>query len=315
MLTRRILFLVFAYWLSIFQSTQGQKVLTPDQNSPFVCWSSAVELFRDHRCGVNGQTIFSQAANIKPRSAQHGPIAKHGPWSHAPVCFAGLTSDDELLCVYTSSVFNNGRGISLVTTPQIANLLARQTEFSSVGSDTPLSRISRRGVTQHTTSQSKSIRATQPIQQGQLVMVNKAVLLVHPSYWNISWPQREEITRLAISRLPGGTQKAILNLSSPPDQINLYLSYIVWAHAGFPMVIRDQKHNVLFTGISLINHSCAPKFVFKLFLPLVPATDMTCSSHNRVESISFSGVVTAARDIQEGEEITISCIYIIRTRS
>jgi hypothetical protein len=48
-----------------------------------------------------------------------------GPWPYRPVCTEPLEKmNGAELCVYTNTEFNGGRGISIVTTPELSEAFA-----------------------------------------------------------------------------------------------------------------------------------------------------------------------------------------------
>src|ERR1700748_632808 len=51
------------------------------------------------------------------------------PWTHKPVCTEYLDDIGSKLCVYTNATFSNGRGVSIFTTPQIAEKFASLPPF------------------------------------------------------------------------------------------------------------------------------------------------------------------------------------------
>lgn len=54
------------------------------------------------------------------------------PWSHTPICTPKLPSINNVLCIYTSTSFSNGRGISIFTTPSAAKDFAALPAFQNL---------------------------------------------------------------------------------------------------------------------------------------------------------------------------------------
>ena len=57
-------------------------------------------------------------------SGSRKTISPYAPWTHRPICTDTLPSLGSKLCVYTNDSFSNGRGISIFTTPKVAEEFA-----------------------------------------------------------------------------------------------------------------------------------------------------------------------------------------------
>ncbi|KAL2260914.1 hypothetical protein VTK26DRAFT_4951 [Humicola hyalothermophila] len=242
--------------------------------------------------------------------------AKKHAWTHSTPCFQ-LDDSDRKFCVFTDANFADGRGISLITTPQRAAFVAAAPAFIEP-------RLVR-GLNQdllRTTPPKYNVRpvpgkgmgvvATAPIRRGELIMANTASYMVDYAVFN--GLSREQYTLLeshAVDHLPPAHREAILALSplntfNTTDTANLNHTDLIDKITATNMFDidpepsdADQYHSFasLFPHIARLNHDCRPNAEYRFSYPLL------------------AQLVHAARDIQPGEEITISYLDPLQTRA
>jgi hypothetical protein len=148
------------------------------------CFSTTVQLFGSLGCSIGGPSYISSEA---PRSFERSkrsyltltdsrPQNNFRPWSYDPVCTEKLEELGDMLCVFTSSVFLNGRGISIITTPGIAEELSALPVFhappsavhSNISSSTHISKVPDKG---------RAVIASSDIKQGEFVTADAPIVL------------------------------------------------------------------------------------------------------------------------------------------
>ena len=257
--------LVFALWFGFYAFRAASSSLTAVGLSS-QCWPKDIELFADLGCARNGLTYLVAKHDPPISSGNVVPVIgansadETSPWTYVPVCTSVLEKLGTELCVFTSTEFAAGRGISIITIPQLAEKLATSFIRRSPTID-GLSHSSRFGITSETQSKGRCAVAKQDFQRGDEVASNLPILLQHHSVNELSWLEREEVLRVAISQLPFSTQQLLGRLTAEPARDEFFLSGIMYNHAGFAINITDHKHHGLYPEMAFFNHDCAPKLV------------------------------------------------------
>lgn len=183
----------------------------------------------------------------------------YGPWTHKPVCTDFLEELGSELCVYTNATFSQGRGISIFTTPRIAEEYATLLPFhdpealSSRGINIP------NGVwyTKDIPGKGVGMLAKRDLQRGDLITAFTPYLLSHTE--NIlSTEEREKFLQIALSQLPIESQEHYLGLAKIYHIPSVVVQDVCKANS-FEMQVGGQMHLAVFPETSRINHACAPK--------------------------------------------------------
>jgi hypothetical protein len=184
---------------------------------------------------------------------------EHAPWSHPPVCTEILQSINDKLCVYTSTTFGNGRGISIFTTPVLAEQFASLPAFRN-----PLALLSQdintpTGTYRATSVPGKGIGmlASQPLGFGTRVTSHTPAFLAYLET-ELSTLDREAWWRVAIQQLPERLRKDFLALSTVYGDERVRVQDIVKANT-FQIEIGGVNHLAVWPETSRLNHACAPK--------------------------------------------------------
>ncbi|KAH7096032.1 hypothetical protein FB567DRAFT_544272 [Paraphoma chrysanthemicola] len=212
----------------------------------------------------------------------------HAPWSYPPTCTDILPSLNDRLCVYTSTTFSNGRGISLFTTPSLA------TQFASLPGFADPSALAKQHVNKFTnTWRATSIPnkgigmlATKPLQFKDRVTSYTPAFLAYLE-GDLSTMEREKWWRIAIEQLPDNIKNDFLSLTYVFGDERVRVQDIVKANT-FQVEVGGVNHLAVFPETSRLNHACNPNAQY------VIDTDL------------LSHTVHVTRPIAEGEEITIA---------
>jgi hypothetical protein len=183
-----------------------------------------------------------------------------GVWSHEPFC-TGPTWDDDSnpdkqFCVYTSSKYRNGRGISILSTPKVAMQIALSRAFKLP--PTQLDRfpsfeareLPGRGI---------GLYANETIRTGETILVDQPIFIVIESAYRVfSEHDQEFLQWKALLQMPRSGQQVTRSLAKngTGDEIMdiLQTNGFVQSYAGVP-------HVHLIPEGSRINHDCRPKSV------------------------------------------------------
>ncbi|EXJ85506.1 hypothetical protein A1O1_05870 [Capronia coronata CBS 617.96] len=167
----------------------------------------------------------------------------HGPWSYPPACTSKLDSLGSELCVYTNISFARGRGISLFTTPRIAEQIAELAPFHDHDNDhdndhdrdhskankaNEANKIPNTNIppvrhevnefqvtwyTRSTTNKGMGMFAKKDLRRGDLITAYTPVLIAYSE--NTLLPsEREKFLQLAINQLPEPTRESYLRLAT-----------------------------------------------------------------------------------------------------
>ncbi|KAJ9608197.1 hypothetical protein H2200_007185 [Cladophialophora chaetospira] len=222
-----------------------------------------------------------------PDSSPNASPGSNGPWTHDPICTEYRPALNSTLCVYTDTTFNNGRGISIFTTPEIASQIADT--ISSLKAAEPLSIQAKTHpwTTIPVPNKGIGVIATEPLSRGDLVSSFHPYLVLHTENILSTTDEREKFLRLAISQLPKSSQEQFYDLAKMFDDERLVAQDVVKSN-GFNLDVGGVVHVAVFPEASRFNHACDPNAQYYL----TPDT--------------LSHTIHATRPIQPNEEITIS---------
>ncbi|KAI0419189.1 hypothetical protein F5X98DRAFT_335466 [Xylaria grammica] len=204
-------------------------------------------------------------------------------WSASPDCF------DEY-CVYTNNDFF-GKGTSLITTAsnhqRIAQIQIPETVFKSSYDKARIVEIPGKG---------NGLVATRAIRRGERIMAARPALLVH----------RDAFSELPIEDMYYLMDMAVNNLPKPRKESYLAQTGTMGGHKITDILFTnsfqvglgdyDSFHYGNFPEASVLNHDCRPNLAFFI------DQNLTHYTH-------------AVRDVEPGEELTISYIDGLQIRS
>lgn len=232
------------------------------------------------------------------------------PWSYPPTCTPFLPSLNSTLCIYTSTTFASGRGISIFTTPALAS------HYASLPAFLQPSLLTAQHINTHTATwrtqslpgKGTGVLATRPLHyRDTITAYTPAFLAVLES--ELSTQDREVYWRQAILQLPETIRDRFLALSTVYGDERVKVQDVVKANT-FQLDIQGVNHLAVWPETSRLNHACAPKWV-PLQPRAKPSWKLLINENNSAQYVIDPELLThhvrATRDIAEGEEITIAC--------
>jgi hypothetical protein len=186
---------------------------------------------------------------------------EHGIWSYLPVCTDVLQSIGSKLCVYTSTTFSNGRGISIFTTPKIAEDFATLPPFKDTKAlqDQDINVFSGNWYTEELPGKGIGMLASKDLDVKSRVTAYTPALL---AYLEDELPtmEREKYFQIAVMQLPGATRRMYESLATVYGYPQIKYQDVVKANT-FQMEVGGQNHLSIFPETSRLNHACTPKYV------------------------------------------------------
>jgi hypothetical protein len=185
--------------------------------------------------------------------------SKYGPWSYPPVCTDVLQSIGSELCVYTNTLFSDGRGISIFTTPKIAEEFARLRPFHDPEVLDDINVFSGNWYTEDIPGKGMGMLAKKHLKFKERVTAYTPALL---AYLEDELPtmEREKYFRLAVTQLPDVTGRMYESLATVYGYEQVKYQDVVKANT-FQLEVGGQNHLSVFPETSRINHACSPKYV------------------------------------------------------
>lgn len=183
----------------------------------------------------------------------------HAPWSQRPICTHVLESIEDKLCIYTSSWFSNGRGISIFTTPSLAAQFASLPAFTDQSALVTHNINVNTGIWRAESIPSKGIGmiANRPLVFKDRVTVYTPAFLAYLES-ELGTLEREKWWRLAIEQLPEKTKKDFLGLTTVYGDERVQVQDIVKANT-FQVEVGGGNHLAVFPETSRLNHACNAK--------------------------------------------------------
>ncbi|KAB5528054.1 hypothetical protein GE09DRAFT_1009459, partial [Coniochaeta sp. 2T2.1] len=238
---------------------------------------------------VANQTLSYTDLNIHTgsQSSYHGGV-------HRLTCTEGL--DDLALspiCIFTSTTFGSGRGIAVVTTIDVVFDIVSEIEHKlPTGDQNTTGNLNPAQSSPHIRTaplpkRGLGVLATQQLAAGSLVSAYEPILLVNPIINNLQVRVREEVLRLAISRLPPASSAAYLALSSMFHNLSVIHQDILASNAFMIDATKSSgTHLAIYPETARLNHDCGP------------------NTHYYFDGLAIYAHTT--RDVADGEELTIS---------
>ncbi|WQF85703.1 Putative SET domain-containing protein [Colletotrichum destructivum] len=202
-------------------------------------------------------------------------------------------------CAYSRPSFAGGRGIVLVSTAPNAEETSRLPAFSNESitgeGDSELFRIV------EVPGKGLGLVANQPIRRGQRIMAHPPTVVVHRRFVDVvDLENQYRLLDDAIAQLPDETREAFIEqVGQSADHTSLGHKIHDIMHTNsfeLSLGIRDGHHFGNYPEVSRFNHDCRPNVAF-----YIDDSDMRHYTH-------------AVRDIQPGEELTISYLDSLRAR-
>ncbi|KAK2041373.1 SET domain-containing protein [Colletotrichum somersetense] len=203
-------------------------------------------------------------------------------------------------CSYSRPSFAGGRGIVLVTTPfsaeEASRLPAFATEPTAGEGDGGLFRVV------EMPGKGLGLVANQPIRRGQRIMAHPPAVVVHRRFVDDIDPEEQyRVFEDAAARLPEAAREAFMaqmgQAAAAHRSTGQRVHDILHTNSfELGLNIRDGHHFGNYPEVSRFNHDCRPNVAF-----YIDDSDLRHYTH-------------AVRDIQPGEELTISYVDSLSAR-
>ena len=242
-------------------------------------------LFALLSCNLNGeeQVYFTLPSTSSPRAtAVRDSINEHSTssvrsgsqsskWDFPVICTEKFPEFDDSLCLFTSTTFASGRGISLITTLSLANVFLSLPALTDPGT---LAAVNNHTFSEDLDHHQKppckptplpnrgiGTLATRPLEPGSPITAHTPLLLVLSQAPElIPPPELEPIFRKAAAQLPPVSRDMLLALARNTGIEEFWIHDIIQTNL-FEVEIGGMKHLAVFPETSRINHDCGPKYV------------------------------------------------------
>ena len=243
------------------------------------CWREYPLSAAEIQCsGQNHHVEYVQrSATFYSRQFTASNSSNPGPWSYPPICTEILQNIGSKLCVYTSTSFSNGRGISIFTTPDLADQFLKLPPFRDPSF--PHSNINERSGNWYTKSlpgKGMGMLAKRDLKFKDRITAYTPALLAYLES-ELSTAERERFFRIAVSRLPQATRDMYLSLATVYGIESVKCQDVVKANT-FQLEVDGHNHLAVFPETSRINHACSPKYVAWIPLQRTPLIDQVRST-------------------------------------
>ncbi|KAK1756153.1 hypothetical protein QBC47DRAFT_299226 [Echria macrotheca] len=234
---------------------------------------------------------------------------KHS-WTHSSPCFVGSKTGQDF-CVFTDTEFADGRGTSFVMTRRRADYLTTYSAFTDPGFVSGVNQDLVRTIpavydVHEFPGKGMGLVANQFIRRGELIMANTASLMIdYRVFHELKKEEYKELQLHAVNYLPDPHRKAFMNLSTHGQTFSTLVDTVEKIAETNAFDIDpdadDEEQNygffVVFPEIARFNHDCRPNADYYF------------------EHRSLTQYIHATRDIQPGEELTLSYINTVMTRN
>lgn len=190
-------------------------------------------------------------------------------WSYPPICTGIIRDMNDRLCIYTAKVIGGeyGRGITVFTTPALAESIASLPIFTQCPGDDHICQQTRASLqinknsgawrTSNIPGKGIGMLASRDLQFGDLVTAYTPAFIAYLES-GLSTLDREVWWRQAIEQLPKKTRKDFLGLTYIFGDERVRVQDIVKANT-FQLDIDGVNHLAVFPETSRLNHACNPK--------------------------------------------------------
>lgn len=228
------------------------------------CWNQYPLSTVYHQCTVDGNLDIvhelgsHHAQQENSISDASSALTNHGPWSYKPVCTDVLQSIKSKLCVYTNTSFSDGRGISIFTTPKIAEEFAALPPFQDPNALENINVFSGNWFVQELPGKGMGMLAKKKLKFKDRVTAYTPAFLAHLED-ELPTMEREKYFRIAVLQLPDRTREMYESLATVYGYPQIKYQDVVKANT-FQLDVGGQNHLAVFPETSRLNHACAPKY-------------------------------------------------------
>ncbi|RDL40303.1 SET protein [Venustampulla echinocandica] len=255
-------------------------------------------------CYAYEQPGFLSALKVEGESSGRPKLDSHTnrttspspstPWTGKAECISDQNSN-ESFCVYTNQNFADGRGISFFTTPSIAEKVTTLAAFTQKGVhdnvnvfDNPPWKVV------NVPGRGNGLFATRTLRRGDLILADTPLGVYNSEAFFPDYQIGYKYLRKTYEQLPEKSKQILLNTAahSPGDPIMERINTNAFAGE-----FEGTSHFFLYPETALLNHDCRPNTMYY---------------HNTSTLVHSAH---ASRTILPGEEITITYINLLQSRS
>ncbi|ORY15292.1 hypothetical protein BCR34DRAFT_508666, partial [Clohesyomyces aquaticus] len=236
---------------------------------------------------VQAQTCRTSDQSLAQSSSQ---------WASTPVCHTASEADHgvppilKLFCVYTTRDFANGRGLSIVTTPEVAiSISTPSTPIQGTKSTrTILDGRPPSYEARQTHDRGIGLFANSSLITGATYMLHSPVLIISREALN-SLPRLQiyGLLNLAVDRLPAGTQELYMALAkskgADADAVD-----DVFQTNSMGVEVGGVRHLAVVPEAARINHACRPNSYYRFSAQTLTLDVFALKSINPGEELTFS---------------------------
>ncbi|KAM7206065.1 hypothetical protein V8F20_002847 [Naviculisporaceae sp. PSN 640] len=211
---------------------------------------------------------------------------EHKPWTHAPYCLPD-NGKAQKMCVYTDVDFNNGKGLSIVAMPEVAEKLI-DLDLLRRGPVSEPSYIKYEAIEKPGLGIGLYVKASEKYKAGEIIM-REYPTLIAPS-GSVDAISAEDLDLLrwrALLQLPDAARQRTRALARSSKTYKDEIVDILDTNA-FTHQKAGVAHDIIFPEAARMNHNCVPNAV------------------TRTNETTLAMEVVALRDIHPGEEIAHS---------
>ncbi|KIJ39063.1 hypothetical protein M422DRAFT_175701 [Sphaerobolus stellatus SS14] len=214
------------------------------------------------------------------------------PWVEPIPCKANIYGN-VTYCVFSTHSYAQGRGISLVTTQEIASWFIQRMAPELTASVNDVSNPP--FIQKPMPGKGVGLIAKHTIQRGQIIHAHTPVLIVHKVMdEGLQVNDRLELQRIGVERLPEASRRLYMGLMGHGEGQDVDKVEAVMITNSFQMILGDEEkeedepHNGVYPETARTNHDCRPNTAYYI---------------NKGTLIHYTHAV---RPIMEGEEITLT---------
>jgi hypothetical protein len=249
-----------------------------------------VQASASEQCLSLGQHVLSQhqlplqQTLCVDGNSEAGPLQfEHPMWSHKPFCAKG---EEEEYCTHTTSDLRRGHGLSIIARPAAADAISTALLASRDAPLSPEDGLEVRSIS----GKGNGLIATRAFKKGELIMLDSAHVIVSAQFpAQVTRSQGESLFKAILVQLPTKDRKAVMSLDMSLGDKGIQN---IMKTNSFACQLDDgdvgDGYICLFPSVARINHACQP------------------NAHPHFIPKTLLMEVTALRDIETGEEITIS---------
>jgi hypothetical protein len=230
---------------------------------------------------------ISQTSQTLDESRTTASEAADFPWTFWPECFSSEESE-EPYCVFSHQGFASGRGIFILTTKPFAYGMLRKAAFTTPEVLERVNQYESPPFVQHEfPGKGRGLVANKTLHRGDQIFASTPIVITDSDAYELPTSERLALLYRGVETLPAESQKRFWELMGHStrdpveDKINTN---------NFDITIDGISQQALFPEIAMLNHDCRPNAAY--------FWDENMMTH----------YIHAIRDIQAGEEITITYI-------